>query len=251
MTIIAITNQKGGVGKTTIAFNLAKGLAARGYKTIAIDNDPQGNLTGALLEDPTSLTANILQLYEEDHANIYPQPIQENLDLIGANIHLSRIADKDFEVIFKLKEGLEGVGETYEFVLIDCLPSFGYLNMAALNVAGWVLIPIQPAPFALAGLKDLFDTISKARKRLNKDLEVLGIVLNLMEGRRTTIEAELEGILREKYRALIFHSILNKGIKLAESPSFTQSIMEYDPQSKPALQFEDFINEFLQRIRPR
>lgn len=245
--IIAVVNQKGGVGKTTITFNLAKGLAERGYKVLAVDNDPQGNLTGAFLEDPTTLKADVLAIYEE-RATITPQPAGSNLALIGANIHLSKIADGNFEVIYKLKEGLEGLKEQYDFILIDCLPSFGYLNMAALNVSDFVLIPTKPAPFALMGLKDLFSTIEKAKKRINKNLKVLGVILNLVEGRKTTIGEELEETLRENYSELVFQTRLFKGTKLEESPSFNQSISEYDPQGKPALQFQNFIDEFLRRL---
>jgi chromosome partitioning protein len=245
--IIAIVNQKGGVGKTTITFNLAKGLAERGYKVLAVDNDPQGNLTGAFLEDPTTLKADVLAIYEEP-ATVTPQPVGNNLALIGANIHLSKIGDGNFEVIYKLKEGLEVIKDQYDFILIDCLPSFGYLNMAALNVSDFVLIPTKPAPFALMGLKDLFSTIEKAKKRINKNLKVLGVILNLVEGRKTTIGEELEETLRENYSELVFQTRLFKGTKLEESPSFNQSISEYDPQGKPAVQFQHLIDEFLRRL---
>jgi chromosome partitioning protein len=248
MPIIAIANQKGGVGKTTISFNLANGLARCGHSVLVIDNDPQGNLTGAFLQDPTTLKANILDFYE-DRYNTIPQNINSNLALIGANIQLSKVADGDFEIIYKLKEGLETLTQQYDFVLIDCLPSFGYLNMAALNAAHYVLIPTKPAPFALMGLKDFFSTVEKAKKRLNDKLQVLGIILNLVEGRKTTIAEELENTLRETYGNLVFETIISKGTKLEESPSFNQSIMDYDPKSKQTLQFNDFLKEFLKRVQ--
>ncbi len=251
MAIIAIANQKGGVGKTTIAFNLAKGLAERRYKILALDNDPQGNLTSSFLDDPTKLIADILNLYEKDNPQIAPHQISDNLFLIGANIHLAKIADSDFEVIFKLREGLENIKRNYDFVLIDCLPIFGYLNMAALNAADYVLIPTKPAPFALMGLKDLFETIGKAQRRLNKELKVLGIVLNLVEGRKTTIGSEIEEVLRESYQGSVFETNLYKTVKMEESPSFSQSVMEYDPQSKTAFQFKEFIDEFLRRYNEK
>ena len=247
MSVIAITNQKGGVGKTTFAFNLSKGLAQLGYKVLVIDNDPQGNLTSAFLEDPTTLEANILDFYE-GRLGIVPQTVAQGLELIGANIHLSRIAEGELEVIFRLKEGLQALEQSYDFVLIDCLPSFGYLNMAALNAADYVLTPTKPAPFALAGLKDLFDTTSKVQKRLNKKLEVLGIVLNLVEGRQTTLGGELESVLRETYGELVFKASIHKGVKLEESPSFNQSVMEYDPGGKAAKQLEALLGEMLARL---
>lgn len=246
MPVIAVTNQKGGVGKTTITFNLAKGLAERGYRVLAVDNDPQGNLTGAFLEDPTTLEADILKMYEEK--TVKPQILEKNLSFIGANIHLSKVADGNFEVVFKLKEGLDEIKAEYDFVLIDSLPSFGFLNMATLNASDYILIPTKPAPFALMGLKDLFSTIEKAKKRINTNLKVLGIVLNLVEGRKTTIGEELEGSLRDSYGELVFTHRISKGTKLEESPALNQSINEYDPQGKPALQFNAFMDEFLKRI---
>ena len=245
---ISIINQKGGVGKTTITFNLAKGLAGKGYKVLVIDNDPQGNLTGALLDDPTAMKANVLGLYDPEQDKITPEKINDKLFLIGADIHLSKVSDSEFDIIFRLKEGLEKLKQDYDFVLIDCLPAFGFLNMAALNAADFVLIPTKPAPFALAGLKDLLGTVKKVQKRLNQNLQVLGIVLNLIEGRKTTMAEELEKVLRDEYKDLIFTTKLNKGVKMEESPTFSQSIMEYDPQGKLAGQFENLLDEFIQRI---
>ena len=245
---ISVINQKGGVGKTTITFNLAKGLAWKGAKVLVIDNDPQGNLTGAFLNDPTTLKANVLDLYSNERVRITPEKINDNLFLIGANIHLSKISDGEFDIIFRLKEGLETIKQAFDYVLIDCLPAFGYLNMAALNAADFVLIPTKPAPFALAGLKDLLGTIRKVKKRINPDLKVLGIVLNLIEGRKTTIADELERVLREEYGNLIFTTKINKGVKVEESPTFCQSIMEYDPQGKLAGQFQSLLDEFITRI---
>lgn len=248
MTTIAIANQKGGVGKTTIAFNLAKGLAQRGFRVLAIDNDPQGNLTGALLEDPTNLQADIFSIYQDENFVVIPEKIETNLELIGSTIHLAKISDSDFDVIFRLSEGIEDIKNNFDFVLIDCLPSFGYLTSAALNAADLVLIPTKPAPFALAGLKDLLDTIEKTKRRLNKNLRIAGIVLNLVEGRQTTIGEELESILRENYQELVFQVKINKGVKLEESPSFNQSVMEYDPNGKQAIQINQFLDEFLMRL---
>ena len=247
MGIVAVMNQKGGVGKTTISFNLAKGLSERGYKVLAIDNDPQGNLTSAFLEDPTQIKADILDIYQNENFNITPEKIADNLFLIGATIHLAKIADNDFDIIFRLGECVENIERDFDFVIIDCLPSFGYLNMAALNAADYVLIPAKPAPFALAGMKDLFDTINKAKKRLNEKLRILGVILNLVEGRKTTIGSELEEELRGTYEGLVFESVITKGVKLEESPAFSQSIMEYDPKGKQANQFNQFLDEFLNR----
>src|SRR5262245_39833332 len=248
MTTIAIANQKGGVGKTTIALNLAQGLAARGYHTLAVDNDAQGNLTSGLLDDPTTLAANVLSFYDDAQPAMHPQPIQKHLDLIGADIRLAKITDRDFDVIFRLREGLDALRQAYDFILIDCVPSFGYLSAASLYATEGVLIPVKPAPFALQGLKDLFESIEKMQRRLNKALQVLGIVLNLVEGRPTKLATELEDVLRNTYGDLVFTSVIHKGVRLEESPAFQQSVMEYEPHGRPAVEFRKLIDELLQRL---
>ncbi len=246
--IISVINQKGGVGKTTITFNLAKGLANKGYKVLAIDNDPQGNLTSAFLEDPRNMSADVLDFYNNNYEKIKPQRIDNNLSIIGANIHLSKISDSGLDVIFNLREGLEELKAEFDFVIIDCLPSFGYLNMASLNASDLVLIPTKPAPFALEGLKDLFETIKKARRRFNPKLEILGIVLNLVEGRKTVIGEEIESVLREDYSELVFKTKINRGVVVEESPVESQSVIEYNPRSKHAKQFNQLLDEFLERL---
>lgn len=188
-----------------------------------------------------------MDIYQNENFRVKPEKITENLFLIGATIHLAKIADNDFDIIFRLAEGIENLQTEFDFVIVDCQPSFGYLNMAALNAANHVLIPAKPAPFALSGMKDLFDTIDKAKRRLNHTLRVLGIVLNLVEGKRTSIGSELETVLRENYSDLVFDSVITKGVKLEESPAFSQSIMEYDPRGKQASQFNQFLDEFLKR----
>jgi chromosome partitioning protein len=248
MTTIAIANQKGGVGKTTIALNLAQGLAARGYHTLAVDNDAQGNLTSGLLDDPTALAANVLSFYDDQRLVVQPQQIQKHLHLIGADIQLAKIADRDFEVIFRLREGLAELRHTYDFILIDCVPSFGYLSAASLYATDRVLIPVKPAPFALQGLKDLFESIDKMQRRLNQELRVVGILLNLVEGRPTKLATELEEVLRRTYGNLVFTTVIHKGVRLEESPAFQQSVMEYEPQGRPAVEFRNLIDELMQRL---
>ena len=247
MPIIAIANQKGGVGKTTIAFNLAKLLAARKHKVLAIDNDPQGNLTTSLLEEQGNIRANILDAYEEK--GVTPQQMTKNLFLVGADISVARVAESDFEIIFRLREAISQIGEGFDFIIIDCLPSFGYMHMAALNAADYVLIPIKAAPYALRGMTDLFATIEKAKKRLNPNLKNLGIVLNQVDGRKPVMERELEAVLRETYGDLVFKAKLNKRVKVEESPAFQKSIIEYEPKGLSAKEFKAFANELMLRIK--
>ncbi len=223
MITIAVANQKGGVGKTTISFNLAQILAQKyKYKVLAIDNDPQGNLTSSFLEDPSLLKGNILDAYEGKDLN--PEKISDNLQFLGANITLAPVAERSFYVIFKLKESLENLykssnSSNYDFAIIDCLPSFGHLHLSALNASDYILIPVKPAPYSLAGMKDLFDIIEKTKKHINPSLDVLGIVINQVDGRRPILQREMEEALREAYESLVFKAMINKRIKVEESPA--------------------------------
>lgn len=249
-TVVSIINQKGGVGKTTLTFNIAKGIASFGKRILVIDNDPQANLTSCFLGDQSSLppAANIIKVYEELSKEIQPLKVFENIFLLGSDIHLAKIIEKGMDVIYTLKEGMDIIKNGYDFVLIDCLPAFGYLNLAALNAAEYVLIPTKPSPFSLAGLKDLFDNINKVKSRMNISLDIIGIVLNLVEGKNTKMAIEIEGALRYVYPEYVFKNTIKKGIKLEESPSLNMSIMEYDPKSKDSSQFKVFLDEFLDRL---
>ena len=247
MSVITLSNQKGGIGKTTLSFNLAKGLAARGKRVLAVDHDPQANLTSSFLKDPEhTLKAKVNTFYSEDALQVEPQQLEPNLFLIGADIHLAKVAESDFEVIFKLREGLEPLTKEFDVIIVDGLPSFGYLHMAALNAADYVLIPVKPAPYALSGLKDLFDTIERIQKRLNPKLEVAGIILNLVE--TTVIAQQLEEVLREQYESLVLKTKIKKAVRLEESPAFYQSVMEYQPESKTATEITALIDEVMERV---
>jgi len=261
MITIAIANQKGGVGKTTIAFNLSRILASkRATSVLAIDNDPQGNLTSCFLEDPTKLKSNVLGAYEKNE--LCPHNISKKLYFIGSDIRLSTVAERDFQVIFNLKESLENLKARkssgkpgkpgfpqFDYVVIDSLPSFGHLHLAALSAADYVLIPVKPAPFALAGLKDLLSTIEKAKRYFNPGLKILGIVVNQVDGRKLIMEREMESILREKYGDLVFKAKIRKRVCVEESPAFQKTITDYDPKSASAGDFKSFASELLKRIR--
>ena len=249
MITIAVANQKGGVGKTTIAFNLAHNLAAKRKTVLAIDNDPQGNLTSSFLENPEELRNNQNILGAYDGIPLSPINISKGLGFLGTGITLAAVAERSFEIIYSLKEAVEPLGSKYDYCIIDCLPSFGYLHLAALNAADYVLIPVKPAPYALAGMNDLFGTIEKCKKRFNPELKVLGIVINQVDGRRPNIEREMEEALRDTYGELVFKGKINKRVKIEESPAFQKPIAKYAPKGKSALEFKAVTNEMMRRIK--
>jgi chromosome partitioning protein len=247
MITIAVTNQKGGVGKTTLAFNIAQILAKRrNTRVIILDNDPQANLTASFIDTALDPRSNVLSAY--DGKDVKPLKITNSLDLLGSDINLAPVSERDFSVIFKLKEALERMPH-YDYCIVDNLPSFGHLHLAALNAADYVLIPVKLAPYALSGMTDLFGAIKKAKKYFNENLKILGIVINQFDGRKPIMEREIEEVLRDTYEGLVFASIINKRIKLEESPAFQQSIIAYDPKGPSAKELKTLVKEIIRRIK--
>jgi len=247
--IIAISNQKGGVGKSSITFNLSKELSNRGFKVLIVDNDPQANLSSVFFNNPEEIKANIIDIYKNDEYLIAPQNVLKNLDIIASDIRVSTIVQKDIEIIYRLKESLNKIKSNYDFVFIDCLPSFGQLMTAAFNAADYVLIPVKLSPFDIYGLNDLLVTIKNIKKRINPDIDILGIILNMVDGRGTALGNKLEDNLRSDYSELMFKAKIPKGIKFEESHLFNQSIVEYAPSTKIAEGFAAFLDEFLNKLK--
>jgi chromosome partitioning protein len=218
---------------------------------LGVDNDPQSNLTSSFLENPKDLSGNIIAAY--DGKPLEPLKISNSLHLLCSNINLAPVAEREFQVIFRLKESLERLcsenPESFDYIIIDCLPSFGHLHLAALNAADYVLIPIKPAPYALAGMKDLFDTIKKTRKYFNPKLKTLGIIINQVDGRSPVIEREMEEALRDLYDNMVLKSSIRKRIKLVESSALQSPISEYDPNGPSAKEFKAVANEIIRRLR--
>lgn len=254
--IVCIINQKGGVGKTTVAFNLVKGLANLKYKVLVIDNDPQANLTSSILEDPSQLQADVLGIHKQNY-DVIPQEVNKYLHIIGATKKLSELADSnDMYLPFYLKGYLRGEDETervgiannYDFVIIDCMPSLAPLNVAAMVASDYLLVPAQAAKFSLDGLVSLLNSMSQLKKHgFNSSLQLLGIVINMVNP-QTNIHQELKKSLMDIYGDFVFEAYLQTLVKFEESPVYNMSVMEYAPKDKAAIQFKNFVEEFLKRI---
>lgn len=215
-----------------------------------MDNDPQGNLTTSFLKDPVPECASTVNAY--DSKPIIPHHLTADLHLLGAGVTLAAVTERDFEVIFRLKEALDGMqscSSAYDYILIDCLPSLSHLHLVAMNVADFILVPVKPAPYALAGMNDLFGTIEKTRKYFNPRIQVLGIVINQMDGRGLVMEREIEETLRETHRGLVFKTSISKRVRIEESPVFHQCISSYDSNGRSAKQFKALAREIVQRVR--
>ena len=190
----------------------------------------------------------MMDVYKADDVILNPQVITPKLDFLGADIRLAKMADLSDDIIYRLSEYLTNITANYDYIIIDCLPSFGYLMKAALRAADYVLIPTKPSPFALMGLTDLMDTVDKITRRINPQLKVLGIALNLVEGRTTILSDDLQEMIRQQYGEKVFQTELVKGVKFEESIMYNQSITEYDPNTKGSKNFHKFTDELLQRL---
>ena len=233
-TIYAIANQKGGVGKTTTAVNVAASVAEAGYGTLLVDLDPQCNATVALGQ-PKDSTPNVYDcltgdLTLEDAARPTGfeglDCVPSTPDLAGANVELPRIAGSET----RLRESLGGVRERYLFTVLDCPPSLGPLTVNALVAADRVLVPVQTEYFALEGLAGLLDTLSLIQRELNPRLAVAGMILTMHDG-RTRLARDVEREVREHFPELVFDTVIPRNIRLGEAPSFGVPITRHAPAS--------------------
>lgn len=236
--IIAVANQKGGVGKTTTAINLSSCLAALGKKTLAIDLDPQGNMTSGLglNKDEVEYTAYHLILGEVEIDKVINKGVLENLDVLPTNIDLSAaeielIGVEDKEYI--IKNAVDTIRDNYEFIIIDCPPSLSMLTINAMTTADTVLVPIQCEYYALEGLSQLMHTIELVKDRLNPELEMEGIVFTMYDA-RTNLSLEVVENVKDNMDTTIYKTIIPRNIRLAEAPSHGKPINLYDPRSTGA-----------------
>jgi chromosome partitioning protein len=253
--VFAIANQKGGVGKTTTAINLAASLAANDFRVLVIDSDPQGNATTGLgiAKDPARpSTYNVLlgdisakaAIVETDFEGLHL--ISADKNLVGANLELVDIANREF----RLRERIAEIREDYRFILIDCPPALDLLTLNALVAADSVLVPIQCEFFALEGISELMDTIDRIRDSFSHPLTVEGILLTMYDD-RTNLTRQVAADLREFFGDQVFRTIIPRSIRLAEAPSFGKTILSYDPRSRGAESYIQLAKEILDHEQSR
>ena len=249
-TVYAIANQKGGVGKTTTAVNLAACVAEAGYESLLIDIDPQSNATlGLGIDKHTRPTIYDALLGDEPleaaivdagipHLGVVPA----GPDLAGATVELPRLPGSES----RLREALEPIRERYAFVLLDCPPSLGPLTVNALVAADRVIVPVQAEYFALEGLAGLLDTLSLVQRELNPRLTVAGMLLTMHDG-RTRLAQDVEREVRDHFPALVFDTVIPRNVRVGEAPSFGKPVIHYDPHSAGAGAYFDLAKEVAAR----
>jgi chromosome partitioning protein len=249
--VLAIVNQKGGVGKTTTAVNLAALLAAKGKQVLMIDIDPQGNATSGFGFDKNSLTKTIYDVLinEEIIQNVMFDTGRKNLTLCPANIQLAGAEIELVGVVSRetcLKRAISGIRHKYDFILMDCPPSLGLLTVNALTAADGVLVPIQSEYYALEGLTQLMETVTLIKRGLNPQLSVFGVVVTMFDS-RTQLAHQVAGEVRRYFGERVFRTIIPRNVRLSEAPSFGKSITEYDPKSKGAECYDALAKEVIRR----
>ena len=246
--IIAVANQKGGVGKTTTAITLSSILAKKSKKVLLIDADPQGNATsGVGIEKKTEKSVYELLVEDTSAEEIIQESSIKNLKICPSNINLAGAEVELVSMISReqrLKEKLEEIKEQFDYIIIDCPPSLGLITLNAFTAANSVLIPIQCEYYALEGLGQLINTINLVKKHLNKNLEVEGALLTMYD-MRTNLSNQVVKEVKNYFGDKVYKTVIPRNVKLSEAPSYGMPITEYDARSKGAKSYEKFVKELL------
>lgn len=246
--IVAVANQKGGVGKTTTCVNLTAALTRMGKKVLLVDFDPQGNSTSGFgVSKRSSPTAHDVVLGDAEARDaVILQPwgslIPSNVDLSGGEVELADLDRREF----RLRQALETIRDEYDYIFIDCPPSLGLLTLNGLAAADSILVPLQCEYYAMEGLADLTTSVKLANKRVNKNLHIEGILLTMYDG-RLNFSAQVAEELRKHFGKRVYETVIPRNVRLAEAPSHGKPVTEYDPYSKGAKAYKAAAKEFLQR----
>jgi chromosome partitioning protein len=249
--IVAIANQKGGVGKTTTAINLSAALALRGFKTLLIDLDPQANSTMSYV-DVHSIARSLYEVLSDDGClmgDILQPTTVQNLWVAPSRIGLAKLEAKlvgEVDAHYRLKDRIEPLRKDHDIVVIDCPPALGLLTVNALVAATHLVIPIQSSYFALEGTDDLLETVEKVRGRANPGLEIMGVLIT-MHDRRTALARDIRGQIQKVFGAKVFNTVITKSVRLEESPAYKESIFTFAPGSSGATEYYTLSEEVIER----